>query len=110
MAFTEDSYTESIGITGDLSVDNIKIDGTTIGHKTNTDLITFDATGVTIGQSGDKLGFFGDSGNVQKTGWSIDDGITNRSYNAQDGSLTLPGLGHVVATLVADLKSYGLID
>ena len=48
MAFTEDSYTESIGITGDLTVDSIKINGATIGHKNDSDLLTFAVGGLTV--------------------------------------------------------------
>ena len=48
MAFTEDTYMESIGITGDLSIDSIKIDGTTIGHKDDTDLLSFATGALTV--------------------------------------------------------------
>ena len=78
MAFTEDNYTEAIGITGDLTVDNIKIDGTYIGHTDDTDLLSLAAGALTV------------NGSITSTGLTVN---TSGSITLGDASseVTTPG-------------------
>lgn len=104
MAFTEDSYTESIGITGDLSVDNIKIDGINIGHKDDTDLLSLVSGQLTV--SGNLI----TNGNLTITGNVISSGNYNGNVNGDlSGDVTGDLTGNVLTAAQTNITSLGTL-
>lgn len=63
---------------------------------------------INIGISTNRLGFFGVTAVARASAYTVTNGSTDRSYDAN--STTLDEIADVVSTIIADLKNYGLFQ
>lgn len=107
VAIGQTSAATTLDVAGTITATGAAINGTlTMGNGNNIAVNT--ATGTKIGTStSQKLGFFNATPVVQPSAYTASNVTTDRTYDAN--ATTLDEVADVLGTLIADLKSLGLV-